>query len=153
MPRATAAHRLAWPPAPPTPPAQTSEHEFVVGPGAGALTVCVEPEAAITVSAWDEDRVLVRARFEGGAGARGRLEASWCTGGGPTRVRVHVYGARGAAGPCAAQLDVRVPRHFDVALYAPESAVIVAGVEGAVTGRTRHGALSLGSTPPAGTRE
>ena len=123
-------------PSPPPAGSVLVRHEFPAR-GADLLGLTVEPRAVVTITGWDQARVVVQAAADGESPAGCELEfMCGATERGP--LWVHAYDGR-PGGQGALRIDVRVPRHFRVVLNAPRATVLVSGVEGRVTRNEERG--------------
>ena len=103
------------------------------------LDLDLETGAAVQIQGWDEPRVQVRARFGGLSAADTRATVERQAGG----VKVRLYFAEDGSHSTSHELEIRVPRRFDVQLSSAGGDLTVTDVEGTFRGSTGGGELVL----------
>ncbi len=104
------------------------------------LDLDLETGAGVRIQGWDEPRVEVRARFGGRDGADARVTVERAAGG----VKVRMFFAHERNSQSSSnEIDIRVPRRFDLRLSSAGGDLRMEDVEGTFEGHTGGGELTL----------
>ena len=132
---------VAASPAPATTQGRDSviERSFNVTPG-GLLTLDLDAGGGVTVRAWDDDRVRVRALLAGRDWRDVDVQIERESNG----VRVEArFVRRGRSQSTSNEFEIMVPRRYDVRLSSAGGGLTLVGLEGRFTGNTGGGELTF----------
>ncbi len=116
-----------------------TEHSVDAAPGE-QLDLDLESGAAVDIQGWDEPRVLVRVRLGGRDGAQTRVTVERQAGG--VKVR-SFFPQKRISYSTSNELEIRVPRRFDLHLSSSGGDLRMKDVEGTFRGSTGGGELVL----------
>lgn len=113
--------------------------------GTGALNVDASPNGGVSVKAWSQAGVLVRARVEAWGESKAQAESRL------NEVMVETAGNKvSATGPktmgrtyFSVSYEVFVPKNTNLDLHSTNGGISIAGVNGAITAKTTNGGLKL----------
>jgi DUF4097 and DUF4098 domain-containing protein YvlB len=115
------------------------EKEFVTAQGK-KLDIDLKTGGGISITGWDREAVSVKGYREGRDGKEAILEMEETSSG--VSLRSHYAGSRHNRSG-AINLEISVPRRYDVRLETMGGGVSIENVEGRMTGKTMGGALML----------
>jgi len=122
-----------------TGPASAETREFPASPGQ-TLTLDLEAGGSINIEAWERSQISVTYSIRGKDADRTRIE--FVDGAGGLKI-ISGYESRRGSHSADIDLDIKVPREFDIDLDSMGGSFKIEGVTGSFSGKTMGGALTL----------